>query len=83
MTKDVVDIALNRSDRGTTQEGALLPILRDLQEEFGHLPEPVFPRVAETFNLSAPRFTAWPPSITISIEAARRAYIMLCRAEAC
>ena len=52
MTKDVVAIARTVLERHSTQEGALLPILRDLQDEFGYLPEPVFPLVAETLNLS-------------------------------
>ena len=43
MTNDVVAIARTVLERHSTQEGALLPILRDLQDEFGYLPEPVFP----------------------------------------
>ena len=38
MTKDVVAIARSVLERHSTQEGALLPILRDLQDEFGYLP---------------------------------------------
>ena len=36
----------------STMPGALLPILHDLQAEYGHVPDAVVPLVAEALNLS-------------------------------
>lgn len=67
-----------------TREGALLPILHDLQEAFGYIPEPAVPLVAEALNLSRAEvhgvvtfyhdFRAAP---------AGRHVLKLCQAEAC
>jgi formate dehydrogenase subunit gamma len=65
-------------------EGAALPILRSLQEEFGYVPEDVIPMVAEALNLTRAEmhgvvtfyhdFRREPPG---------RHVLKLCRAEAC
>ena len=84
MTKDVVDIARTVLERHSTQEGALLPILRDLQEEFGYLPEPVFPLVAETLNLSrAEVYGVATFYHDFHLKPQGEHTITLCRAEAC
>jgi formate dehydrogenase subunit gamma len=66
------------------QEGAALPILRALQEAFGHVPGAAIPLVAEALNLTRAEihgivtfyhdFRAAPPG---------RHVLKLCRAEAC
>ena len=65
-------------------EGAVLPILHDLQETFGYVPEPAVPLIAEALNLSRAEmhgvvtfyhdFRKEPPG---------RHVLKLCRAEAC
>jgi formate dehydrogenase subunit gamma len=67
-----------------TRQGALLPILHDLQETFGYIPEPAVPLVAQALNLSRAEvhgvvtfyhdFRAAP---------AGRHVLKLCQAEAC
>src|SRR5262245_52447622 len=66
------------------REGALLPILHDLQAAFGCIPEPAVPMLAEALNLSRAEvhgvvtcdhdFRREPPG---------RSVVKLCRAEAC
>ncbi|KHK90442.1 ATP synthase subunit E [Novosphingobium malaysiense] len=66
------------------QRGALLPLLHALQEEFGHIPQPAVPLIADALNLSRaevhgvisfyPDFHTEPPA---------RHVIKLCRAESC
>jgi formate dehydrogenase subunit gamma len=66
------------------RQGALLPILHDLQETFGYIPEPAVPLVAQALNLSRAEvhgvvtfyhdFRAAP---------AGRHVLKLCQAEAC
>ncbi len=66
------------------REGPLLPILHEIQETFGHVPEAAVPVVAEVLNLSRAEvhgvvsfyhdFRAAP---------AGRHVVKLCRAEAC
>src|SRR5262245_4356342 len=46
------DVAIDIIKPHLGQEGALLPILHDLQEAFGHIPEVAVPMVAEALNLS-------------------------------
>jgi formate dehydrogenase subunit gamma len=65
-------------------DGACLPILRAIQETFGHVPEKVVPIIAEALNLSRAEvhgvvtfyhdFRREPPGRTV---------VKLCRAEAC
>ena len=65
-------------------EGATLVILHALQEEFGYVPEPAIPMVAEALNLSRAEvhgvFTFYHD---FRKEPAGRHVLKLCRAEAC
>jgi len=64
--------------------GALLPVLHDVQEAFGHIPPRLVPSIARALNLSRaevhgvityyPYFRQTPPG---------RHVLRLCRAEAC
>ena len=84
MTKDVVDAARSVLERHSREEGALLPILRDLQDELGYLPEPVFPLVAETLNISrAEVYGVATFYHDFCFEPRGECTITLCRAEAC
>jgi formate dehydrogenase subunit gamma len=78
------DVAATVIAAHATREGALLPILHDLQETFGYIPEPAVPMVAHALNLSRAEvhgvvtfyhdFRAVP---------AGRHVLKLCQAEAC
>lgn len=65
-------------------EGPLLPILHELQAEFGHVPQEALPVIAEALNLSKAEVHG-----VVSFyhdfrkEPAGRHVIKLCRAEAC
>ncbi len=84
MTKDVEGVARSVLQRHSTQEGALLPILRDLQDEFGYLPEQVLPVVAETLNISrAEVYGVATFYHDFHMEPRGEHTITLCRAEAC
>ena len=84
MTKDIVGLARSVLERHSKQEGALLPILRDLQDEFGYLPEPALPVVAETLNLSrAEVYGVATFYHDFHLEPRGEHTITLCRAEAC
>lgn len=49
---DVVTATDNACARHKNDPAALLEILHDLQEEFGHVPQAVLPKIAKTLNLS-------------------------------
>jgi len=84
VTKDIVGLTHSVLERHSTQEGALLPILRDLQDEFGYLPEPALPVVAETLNLSrAEVYGVATFYHDFHLEPRGEHTITLCRAEAC
>ncbi len=84
MTKDILATARSILERHSKQEGALLPILRDLQDEFGYLPEPVLPLVAETLNISrAEVYGVATFYHDFHLESRGEHTITLCRAEAC
>jgi len=84
VTKDIVGLARSVLERHSKQEGALLPILRDLQDEFGYLPEPALPVVAETLNLSrAEVYGVATFYHDFHLEPRGEHTITLCRAEAC
>lgn len=71
-------------DRHKDREGPMLPILHDVQEAFGHIPEEVVPIIAEALNLGRAEvhgvisfyhdFRAKP---------AGQHVVKICRAEAC
>jgi formate dehydrogenase subunit gamma len=70
--------------RHAGRDGALLPILHDVQDQFGCVPPEAVPPIAETLNLSRAEVHG-----TISFyhdfrrEPAAKPIIKLCRAEAC
>ena len=70
--------------RHAGRDGALLPILHDVQDQFGCVPAEAVPPIAEALNLSRAEVHG-----TISFyhdfrrEPARKPVIKLCRAEAC
>lgn len=66
------------------QPGALLPVLHALQEEFGHVPEPALPLVAEALNLSRAEVHGVVTFYhDFRRDPAGRHVVKLCRAEAC
>lgn len=65
-------------------EGALLPILHAIQEEFGHVPQEVLPTVALAMNISRAEVHGVMSFYHDFREApAGRHVVKLCRAEAC
>jgi formate dehydrogenase subunit gamma len=69
---------------GKGREGPLLPILHDILEAFGHVPEPAVQMIAEALNLS--RADVWGVVTfyhDFRREPAGRHVIKLCRAESC
>jgi formate dehydrogenase subunit gamma len=70
--------------RHAGRDGALLPILHDVQDQFGSVPPEAVPPIAEALNLSRAEVHG-----TISFyhdfrrEPATKPVIKLCRAEAC
>lgn len=71
-------------DRHVRREGPLLPILHDIQEEFGHVPQDAIPVIAKGLNLTRAEVHG-----VVSFyhdfreQPAGRHVIRLCRAEAC
>jgi len=80
-TEAEVDEILRRHDG---REGALLPILNDVQAAFGYVPDAVVPIVAHALNLSRAEVHG---VVTFYHDLKRvpadRPVIKLCRAEAC
>lgn len=65
-------------------EGALLPILHAIQEEFGHVPQVVLPVVAKAMNISRAEVHGVMSFYHDFREAPAGRHVMkLCRAEAC
>lgn len=70
--------------RHAKREGAVLPILHDVQHTFGYVPEPIIPMIAEALNISRAEVHG-----TFSFyhdfrhEPAGNRVLKLCRAEAC
>ncbi|MGE0736483.1 MAG: formate dehydrogenase subunit gamma [Alphaproteobacteria bacterium] len=83
-TGDLAQRAKRIIDSYAAVEGAALPILHALQAEFGYIPEPVIPMIAEALNITRAEmhgivtfyhdFRREPPG---------RHVLKLCRAEAC
>ncbi len=64
--------------------GALLPILHDVQDAFGHVPDEAVPVIAEALNLSRAEVHGVVTFYhDFRREPATRPVIKLCRAEAC
>lgn len=71
-------------DRHMGSEGPLLPMLHDLQEEFGHVPEAAVPLLATALNLSRAEVHGVVTFYhDFRREPAGRHVLKLCRAEAC
>jgi formate dehydrogenase subunit gamma len=84
VSEEIVAIARSVLERHSKQEGALLPILRDLQDEIGHLPEAALPVVAQALNLSrAEVYGVATFYHDFHFEPHGEHTIKLCRAEAC
>lgn len=65
-------------------EGALLPILHDVQAEFGHVPDVALPAIAKALNLSRAEVHGVVSFYHDFRETpAGRHVVKLCRAEAC
>ena len=66
------------------REGALLPILHDVQAAFGHVPQAVLPQVARALNISKAEVHGVVSFYHDFREAPAGAHVVkLCRAEAC
>lgn len=70
--------------RHAAREGAVLPMLHDVQHAFGYVPEPVIPMIAEVLNISRAEvhgtFTFYHD---FRHEPAGKHVLKFCRAEAC
>ena len=78
------DVALDIIKPHLGQEGALLPILHDLQEAFGHIPDVAVRMVAEALNLSRAEVHGVVTFYhDFRQKPAGRHVVKLCRAEAC
>jgi formate dehydrogenase subunit gamma len=70
--------------RHVGREGALLPILHDVQADFGHVPQAALPVIAKALNLSRAEVHGVVSFYHDFREApAGRHVVKLCRAEAC
>ncbi len=66
------------------EAGALLPILHDVQEAFGYIPEPATPMIAQALNLSRAEVHGVVTFYhDLRAEPAGRHVLKLCCAEAC
>jgi formate dehydrogenase subunit gamma len=66
------------------REGALLPILHDVQAEFGHVPQAALPVIAKALNISKAEVHGVMSFYHDFREAPAGAHVVkLCRAEAC
>ena len=80
VTHRVEDILARHQGR----EGPLLPVLHDVQAEFGHVPQTVLPVIAKALNLSRAEVHGVVTFYHDFREApAGRHMVKLCRAEAC
>lgn len=80
VTQRVEQILTNHLGR----EGALLPILHDVQADFGHVPQAALPVIAKALNLSRAEVHGVVSFYHDFREApAGRHVVKLCRAEAC
>ncbi len=78
------DLAAELIAAHSGREGPLLPILNDLQETFGHIPEAAVRQVAEALNLTrAEVYGVVTFYHDYRAVPAGRHVIKLCRAEAC
>lgn len=79
-----MEIARDVIARHLGQEGAALPILHGLQQQFGYVPEAALPLVAEALNVSRAEIYGVATFYhDFHLEPRGRHVIALCRAEAC
>ncbi len=64
-------------------EGPMLPILHQVQEEFGYIPESAKQLIASALNVSRAEVHGVITSTTIFAITPRAPHLKLCRAEAC
>lgn len=84
MTPTVEDIAREIIARHLGREGAALPILHALQEEFGYLPEETLPVVAGALNITRAEIYGVATFYhDFYLEPRGKHTLTLCRAEAC
>ena len=70
--------------RHAGREGALLPLLHDIQAEFGHVPAPAVPIIAHALNLTRAEVHGVVTFYhDFRDQPAGRHVLKLCRAEAC
>ncbi|MCB5408568.1 formate dehydrogenase subunit gamma [Pseudogemmobacter faecipullorum] len=84
---DSVDIATRVAeilDRHRGTEGALLPILHEVQAQFGYVPEEVLPQIAQDQNISkAEAYGVMTFYHDFRSKPAGQHVLKLCRAESC
>lgn len=81
---DIAARAAKIAEELSTLEGPLLPILHELQHEFGHIPTSALPVIAEALNLSrAEVYGVVSFYHDFRREPAGRHVLKLCRSEAC
>ncbi len=84
MTQTVEDIARGIIGRHLGREGAALPILHALQEEFGYLPGETLPVVADALNITRAEIYGVATFYhDFHLEPRGKHTLTLCRAEAC
>lgn len=81
---DRAEIVAEILGRHQGQEGALLPILHDVQQAFGHVPEAVLPQIAQALTLSNAEIWGVVTFYhDFRQKPAGRHVVKICRAEAC
>lgn len=84
MTTAVEEAAREIIARYRAEEGAALPILHALQEEFGYVPKEALPLVADALNISRAEIYGVATFYhDFTFEPRGRHALTLCRAEAC
>lgn len=83
-TADIQQTALDIASPLADQDGALLPVLHAVQEQFGYIPSEVVPGIAQLLNLSRAEvhgvisFYDW-----FQTEPSGNVTLYICRAESC
>jgi formate dehydrogenase subunit gamma len=84
MTQDLSAPIAEILTRHQGREGALLPILHDIQAAFGHVPQEVLPQIAKGLNISKAEVHGVVSFYhDFRAEPAGAHVVKLCRAEAC
>ena len=84
MTHDMPAAVGEILNRHLGREGALLPILHDIQAEFGYVPEEVQPQIAKALNISKAEVHGVMSFYHDFRETPAGTHVLkLCRAEAC